>query len=109
MPQMSRPIDILLVDDEARNLDGLEAILDSPNYRLLRAQDADRAVRPLLENEGAATVLAIRRPQVDGFELAQMIKNPRRFRETTIVFLTAHLIDDQHMIAGSDAGPVDSL
>jgi len=109
MPQMSRPIDILLVDDEARNLDALEAILESPNYRLLRAQDADRALRLLLENDVAAIVLDIKMPQVDGFELAQMIKNTRRFRETPIVFLTAHLIDDQHMIAGYDAGAVDYL
>ena len=106
---MSRPIDILLVDDEARNLDALEAILESPNYRLLRAQDADRALRLLLENDVAAIVLDIKMPQVDGFELAQMIKNTRRFRETPIVFLTAHLIDDQHMIAGYDAGAVDYL
>src|SRR5580698_3121406 len=91
---MSRPIDILLVDDEARNLDALEAILESPGYRLLRAQDADRALRLLQEND---------------VELAQMIKNTRRFRETPIVFLTAHLIDDQHMIAGYDAGAVDYL
>jgi signal transduction histidine kinase len=106
---MARPIDILLVDDEARNLDALEAILESPNYRLLRAEDADRALRLLLENDVAAIVLDIKMPQVDGFELAQMIKNTRRFRETPIVFLTAHLIDDQHMIAGYDAGAVDYL
>ena len=48
-------------------------------------------------------------PQIDGFELAQMIKNTRRFRETPIVFLTAHLIDDQNVIAGYDAGAVDYL
>jgi len=106
---MARPIDILLVDDEARNLDALEAILESPNYRLLRAENAERALRLLLENDVAAIVLDIKMPQIDGFELAHMIKNTRRFRETPIVFLTAHLIDDQNVIAGYDAGAVDYL
>jgi signal transduction histidine kinase len=106
---MSPPIDILLVDDEPRNLDALEAILDDSAYRLLRAQDADRALRLLLENDVAAIVLDIKMPQVSGFELAQIIKKTRRFRETPIVFLTAHMIDDQHIIAGYDAGAVDYL
>ncbi|HXJ24042.1 MAG TPA: response regulator [Polyangia bacterium] len=106
---MSDPIDILLVDDEARNLDVLESILAEPGYRLLRAQDADRALRLLLENDVAAIVLDIKMPGVSGLELAQMIKNTRRFRQTPIVFLTAYLLDDQAIIAGYDAGAVDYL
>jgi signal transduction histidine kinase len=106
---MPEPIDILLVDDEARNLDALEAILSDPQYRLIRAQDADRALRLLLENDVAAIVLDIKMPGVSGLELAQMIKNTKRFRQTPIVFLTAYLLDDQHVIAGYDAGAVDYL
>ena len=106
---MPDPIDILLVDDEARNLDALEAILSDPEYRLIRAQDADRALRLLLENDVAAIVLDIKMPGVSGLELAQMIKNTKRFRQTPIVFLTAYLLDDQHVIAGYDAGAVDYL
>ena len=106
---MSPPIDILLVDDEARNLDALEAILERPDYRLLRAEDAGRALLLLLENDVAAIVLDVKMPQVNGFELVQMIKNTRRFRETPIVLLTAHLIDDHHVSAGYDAGAVDYL
>lgn len=106
---MTPSIDILLVDDEPRNLDALEAILGDPAYRLLRAEDADRALHLLLESDVAAIVLDIKMPLVSGFELAQMIKKTRRFRETPIVFLTAHMIDDEHIIAGYDAGAVDYL
>src|SRR5258708_31564422 len=106
---MPAPIDILLVDDESRNLDALEAILEDPGYRLLRAEDADRALRLLLESDIAAIVLDIKMPGVSGFELAKMIKNTKRFRETPIVFLTAYLIDDQDVIAGYGAGAVDYL
>ena len=54
---MRAPIDVLLVDDEPRNLDALEAILSDPGYRLLRAEDADRALHLLLGNDIAAIVL----------------------------------------------------
>src|SRR5436305_8534053 len=103
---MPSAIDILLVDDEPRNLDALEAILSEPGYRLLRAEDADRALKLLLDHQVAAIVLDIKMPGVSGFELAQMIKNTRRFRETPIVFLTAYMLDDQDVIAGYGAGGV---
>src|SRR5215470_12457594 len=102
-------INILLVDDEQRNLDALEAILDEPGYRLLRATDADRALRLLLEHDVAAIVLDIKMPGVSGFELAHMIKSTKRYRETPIVFLTAYMVDDQDVIAGYGAGAVDYL
>jgi signal transduction histidine kinase len=106
---MSTPVDILLVDDEARNLDALEAILTDPSYVLHRAGDADLALKLLLEHDVAAIVLDIKMPGVSGFELAKIIKNTKRFRETPIVFLTAYLVDDEDVIAGYGAGGVDYL
>ncbi len=106
---MDEPVRILLVDDEPRNLDALEAILGSEGYELLRAEDADRALRLLLEHDIAAIVLDIKMPGVSGFELAQLIKGTKRFREIPILFLTAYLIEDQDMIAGYGAGAVDYL
>jgi signal transduction histidine kinase len=102
-------IDILLVDDEPRNLDALEAILTDPAYRLLRAQNADAALHALLSSDVAAIVLDIKMPGVSGFELAQMIKNTKRFRETPIVFLTAYMVDESDVITGFGAGAVDYL
>jgi signal transduction histidine kinase len=109
MKENNSKIDILLVDDEPRNLDALEAILDDPAYRLLRANDADAALRALLENDVAAIVLDIKMPGVSGFELAKMIKNTKRFRETPIVFLTAYMIEERDVITGYGAGAVDYL
>ena len=102
-------IKILLVDDEQRNLDALEAILGDSGYHLLRADDADKALRHLLENDVAAIVLDIKMPGVSGFELAQLIKGTRKFRQIPIVFLTAYLVDDQDVLAGYGAGAVDYL
>jgi len=61
-------INILLVDDEPRNLDTLQAVLDDPAYRLLRASDADTALHLLLQHDVAAIVLDIKMPGVSGFE-----------------------------------------
>lgn len=106
---MPETIDILLVDDEQRNLDALEAILNDPTYRLLRADDADKALRLLLENDVAAIVLDIKMPGVSGFELAQLIKGSKKFRQIPIVFLTAYLLEDQDVLTGYGAGAVDYL
>lgn len=106
---MSSPVDILLVDDETRNLDALEAVLADPGYRLLRALCADSALRLLLNHDVAAIVLDIKMPGISGFELARMIKNSNRFRGTPIVFLTAYMVDDQYVLAGYGAGGVDYL
>ena len=103
------PINILLVDDDQRNLDVLEIILDDPGYRVLRADDADKALRLLLEHEIAAIVLDIKMPGVSGFELAKLIKGTKKYREIPIVFLTAYMVGDQDVIAGYGAGAVDYL
>jgi signal transduction histidine kinase len=102
-------INILLVDDEQRNLDALEAILDDPGYRLLRSDNADKALRLLLDNDVTAIVLDIKMPGVSGFELAQLIKGTKKFREIPILFLTAYMVDDQDVLTGYGAGAVDYL
>jgi signal transduction histidine kinase len=106
---MQETIAILLVDDEPRNLDALEAILDEPTYRLLRADNAETALRLLLENDVAAIVLDIKMPGVSGFELAQLIKGTKKFRQIPIVFMTAYLVEDKDIITGYGAGGVDYL
>jgi signal transduction histidine kinase len=106
---MEDSISILLVDDEARNLDALEAILHDPGYRLLRASDADKALRLLLEHDVAAIVLDIKMPGVSGLELAQLIKGTKKFRQIPIVFLTAYLVEDKDIVTGYGAGAVDYL
>ncbi|HEX8107254.1 MAG TPA: response regulator, partial [Kofleriaceae bacterium] len=106
---MDEPINLLLVDDETRNLDALEAVLDDPSYHLLRADNADAALRQLLQNQVAAIVLDIKMPGVSGFELANLIKGTKKFRQIPILFLTAYHVDDQDILAGYSVGAVDYL
>ena len=68
---MEEPINILIVDDDSRNLIVLETILDDPGYRLVRAESADQALLALVVEEFALLILDIRMPGMTGFELAR--------------------------------------
>jgi signal transduction histidine kinase len=100
---------ILLVDDQARNLDALEAILDSTGYQLVRATSANDALLALLKGEFAAIVCDIKMPGIGGIELAQMIKGRKRTQHIPILFLTAHLVEETDLLRGYGVGAVDYL
>ncbi|SLM47359.1 Histidine kinase [Nitrospira japonica] len=100
---------ILLVDDDARNLDVLESILESPDHRLVRARTADEALLSLIAEEFAVIVLDVRMPEVSGYELAQLIKQRKRTQHVPILFLTAYYREDADILQGYGAGAVDYL
>src|SRR5579862_5353937 len=102
-------VKILLVDDEARNLDALESILDSTDCTLMRAQSADEALFAVLQNEFAAIVLDIKMPGTDGLQLASLIKQRKRSQHVPILFLTAHTLDEPEVLQAYAAGGVDFL
>jgi response regulator RpfG family c-di-GMP phosphodiesterase len=69
------------VDDEPKNLTVLEAILDDPGYRLVRALSAEQALLTLLADEFALLILDVRMPDVTGFDLARIIKGAKEVRQ----------------------------
>ena len=103
------PINILIVDDEPKNLTVLETVLDDPGYRLVRAESADQALLALVAEEFALLILDIRMPGMTGFELAQMIKERKKTARVPIIFLTAYYNEDQHVLEGYGSGAVDYL
>jgi two-component system CheB/CheR fusion protein len=111
-PRPERPgesVSILLVDDQPSNLDVLEAILESPEYRIVRAQSANDALLALLHGDFAAIVLDMKMPDVSGIDLAVMIKQRKRTRDIPIVFLTAHMLEESDVLRGYGVGAVDYL
>jgi two-component sensor histidine kinase/CheY-like chemotaxis protein len=102
-------VNILIVDDEPKNLTVLETVLDSPRYRIIRADSADKALLALLRHDFAVLILDVQMPGITGFELAQMIKERKKTSEVPIIFLTAYYNEDQHVIEGYDSGAVDYL
>jgi signal transduction histidine kinase len=107
--RVEEPISILLVDDEPKNLAVLETVLNNPNYRLVRAESADQALMALIVEEFALMVLDIQMPDMNGLELAQMIKQRKRTASLPIIFLTAYYSDESHVVEGYSTGAVDYL
>ncbi|MFC5499343.1 response regulator [Caenimonas terrae] len=102
-------VNILIVDDEPKNLMVLETVLDDPGYRLIRANSGEEALLSLMAHEFAVLVLDVRMPGMTGFELAQMIKERRKTARIPIIFLTAYFNEDQHVLEGYGTGAVDYL
>ena len=102
-------VNILIVDDEPRNLAVLESILDDPCYRLVRATSGDEALLALMADEFALLVLDVQMPGMTGFELAQLVKERRKTARIPIIFLTAFYNEDQHILEGYGSGAVDYL
>ena len=103
------PVNILIVDDEPKNLTVLETVLDDPGYRLVRAESADQALLALVAKEFALLILDIRMPVTTGFELAHLIRQRKKTEQVPIIFLTAYYNEDQHVLEGYGTGAVDYL
>jgi PAS domain S-box-containing protein len=102
-------VNILLVDDESRNLDVLESILAAPDLRFVRATSPNDALLALIHDEFACIVLDIQMPNMSGIELARLIKTRKRTQCIPIIFLTAYFSDEKDVLQGYDAGAVDYL
>jgi signal transduction histidine kinase len=102
-------VNILMVDDESRNLDVLETILEAPDRRLIRALSAEEALMALVQADFTVIVLDVQMPGMNGFELARMIKQRKRSQQIPIIFLTAYYQEDKDVLSGYDLGAVDYL
>ena len=102
-------VNILIVDDEPKNLTVLESVLDDPGYRLVRARSGEEALLALMAEEFAVLVLDVRMPGMNGFEVAQLVKERRKTARIPIIFLSAYYTEDQHVLEGYGTGAVDYL
>jgi PAS domain S-box-containing protein len=100
---------VLIVDDQPRNLDVLEAMLEPLGCAFVRAQSADEALLGLLRHDFAAIILDIRMPGMGGIELATLIKQRKRSQHVPILFLTAHVVEEEDVLRGYGVGAVDYL
>jgi signal transduction histidine kinase len=100
-------VNILLVDDSHANLLSHEAVLAEVGENLLKASSARQAFEVLLKNEVALILIDVCMPDLDGFELAAMIREHPRFQTTAIIFVSAVLMTKPDQLRGYQLGGVD--
>ncbi|MGD9980338.1 MAG: response regulator [Hyphomonadaceae bacterium] len=100
-------VNILLVDDQPAKLTSYEVILQELDQNLLKATSAQEALELLLKNDVAVILADVCMPDLDGFELAQMIREHPRYQETAIIFISAIHLSDLDSLKGYELGGVD--
>ena len=100
-------VNILMVDDQPSKLLTYETILGELGENLIKASSASEALQCLLENEIAVVLVDVCMPDLDGYELAAMIRQHPRFQKTSIIFVSAVLMTDLDRLRGYECGAVD--
>jgi PAS domain S-box-containing protein len=107
--RVSETASILLVDDRHENLLALEAILEPLAHRCVSVTSGVDALKELLLGDFACILLDVQMPGLDGFELAELIKQRERSAHIPILFVTALSTEERHVFRGYSAGAVDYI
>lgn len=102
-------VNILMVDDQPGKLLSYEAILSELDENLIQATTAKEALEKLLRMDVAAVLMDVSMPEIDGFELAELVRQHPRFQETAIIFISAVHLTDLDRLKGYQHGAVDYL
>jgi signal transduction histidine kinase len=100
-------VNILLVDDQPAKLLSYETILGELGETLIKANSGRSALEMLLKHDVAVILIDVCMPELDGFELAQMIRQHPRFQTTAIIFVSAVQVTDLDLLRGYKQGAVD--
>jgi signal transduction histidine kinase len=100
-------VNILMVDDQPSKLLTYEAILRDLGENLIQATSASEALQHLLKLEIAVILIDVCMPDLDGYELAAMIREHPRHQQTSIIFVSAILMTDLDRLRGYESGAVD--
>src|SRR5689334_10194611 len=106
---MTTMVKCLLVDDLEDNLLVLQHLLRGDDVELLLARSGVEALDLLLEHEVALALVDVQMPEMDGFELAELMRGSERTRDVPIIFVTAGAHDQLRIFKGYETGAVDFL
>jgi len=100
---------ILVVDDTHANLVAMRHLLAGSGAQLFEASSGNAALALCLDHEFALILLDVNMPEMDGFEVAFLIGEDERLRDTPIIFVTAAYADDINRVRGYHFGAVDYI
>lgn len=106
---MLPPIKCLLVDDLAENLLALAALLQRDDLEILTARSGSEALELLLVHDFALAFIDVHMPDMDGFELAELMRGSERTRHIPLIFVTAGPRERQRVFKGYESGAVDFI
>ena len=104
---MTEKVNVLLVDDQPDKLLAYEVILHELSENLVKTSSAREALQFLLKNDVAVILIDVCMPELDGFQLAAMLREHPRFSETAIIFISAIHLTDVDRLRGYAMGAVD--
>ena len=102
-------VNILMVDDQPAKLLSYEVMLAELEENLIQANSAKEALEVLLKTDVAVVLMDVSMPELDGFELATMIRQHPRFQRTAIIFISAVHLTDLDRLKGYQHGAVDYI
>jgi two-component system, NtrC family, sensor kinase len=106
---VDQTVNILMVDDQPAKLLSYEVILAELGQNLIKASSASEALNLLLKRDIAVVLMDVSMPDVDGFELADVIRQHPRFQKTAIIFISGVHLADSDKIQGYRSGAVDYI
>src|SRR5271170_1243169 len=98
-----------MVDDQPGKLLSYEAILADLGENLIKARSGREGLEQLLKHDVAVVLLDVSMPEIDGFEMADMMRQHPRFQKTPIIFVSAVHLTDIDRIRGYQSGAVDYI
>lgn len=105
----SEKVNILMVDDQPTKLLSYEVILSDLGENLIKATSANEALQHLLKKDIGVVLTDVSMPDIDGFDLAEMIRQHPRFQKTAIIFISGVHLTDVDRVQGYRQGAVDYI
>jgi two-component system sensor histidine kinase/response regulator len=109
MTPMPARVKCLIVDDRRENLLALSTVLRRDDVEVIEARSGAEALDLLLIHDIALALLDVQMPDMDGFELAELMRGSARTRDVPIIFVTAGAHDQHRVFQGYETGAVDFL